>query len=102
MVQQDIPQVAGRIMWEPQRIVDGFLALTENGLAEVDAETGKKLQEAAKEGGEGEILTEIETPDLLVWPEACLPDYLQLTESGETVGGPMIESILSYVTELRD
>ena len=102
LVQQDIPQVAGRIMWEPQRIVDGFLALTENGLAEVDAETGKKLQEAAKEGGEGEILTEIETPDLLVWPEACLPDYLQLTESGETVGGPMIESILLYVTELRD
>jgi apolipoprotein N-acyltransferase len=102
LVQQDIPQVAGQITWEAQRIVDGFIELTEKGLAEVEAETARKLQEAAENSEGAEVIAEIASPDLLVWPEACLPEYFQLTGDGQTVGGPIIESIVSYVTELRD
>lgn len=102
MVQQDIPQVAGNIQWEPQRIVDGFIELTERGLEEADAETARRLMERAGEGEEGEVVAEMGSPDLVVWPEACLPAYLQRKESGETAGGPIIESIFEYVTSLRD
>ena len=29
LVQQNIPQIAGRVLWEPQEMVDGFIELTE-------------------------------------------------------------------------
>lgn len=102
LVQQDIPQIAGEVLWEPQRIVDGFIELTEEGLAAADAETARQLIEDAGDGEEGEVVAEIATPDLVVWPESCLPAYLQQKENGETEGGPMIESILEYVTGLRE
>lgn len=102
LVQQDIPQVAGEVLWEPQRIVDGFIELTEEGLARADAETARQLIDGAGEGEEGEVVAEIASPDLVVWPESCLPAYLQRKENGEIKGGPMIESILEYVTGLRE
>ncbi len=98
LVQQNIPQIAGRVLWESREIVDGFLNLTEKGLAEVEAEAGRALLEAKNE----EVIVEIKTPDLVVWPEACLPDYLNLAADGTTKGGPGLESIFDYVKSLGD
>lgn len=98
LVQQNIPQIAKQVLWEPQKIVDGFLELSEQGLAEVEAEAGRALQEADDE----EVIVTIKMPDLLVWPEACLPDYLELAPNGTMKGGPGLESIFEYVSSLGD
>lgn len=96
MIQQNIPQVAGRIDWEPHEIVDGFLELTEAGLAEADERAAEALQEIQP----GEPVT-IPRPDLVIWPEACLPVWFYELESGIN-SGPEMESVLDYVMSLGD
>ncbi|MDB4265301.1 apolipoprotein N-acyltransferase, partial [bacterium] len=100
LMQQNIPQVAGQIdpAWSPQRTLDGFIELTEAGLEQSEIAAGKALQETASES---EVVT-LQMPDLVVWPEACLHDYLTLEPDGRTEGGPIIESVFDYVTELGD
>jgi apolipoprotein N-acyltransferase len=98
LMQQNIPQVAGQVLWESQRIVDGFLELTEQGLEAVEREAAEALQDTADE----EELVTMKSPHLVVWPEACLPDFLKLQEDGSTRGGPGIESIFDYVNGLGD
>ncbi len=100
LVQQNIPQKAGLIdpNWDAQRIVDGFIELTERGIEEAELQAGTALREASSE----EEVIALKMPDLVVWPEACLPDFLELREDGTSEGGPGIESIFQYVTSLGD
>ena len=98
LVQQNIPQIAGEVLWAPQEIVDGFVDLTEKGLDEVEREAAESLQEAGSE----EVIVSLQSPDLVVWPEACLPDFLELRKDGTTVGRPGIESIFEYVGSMGD
>ncbi|MGC6427334.1 MAG: apolipoprotein N-acyltransferase [Akkermansiaceae bacterium] len=96
LIQQNIPQVAGRVDWEPQRIVDGFIELTEAGLDEAD----RRAEEALKKIEPGSPI-EVPRPDLVIWPEACLPSWFYDRESGID-SGPEMESIINYVMSLGD
>lgn len=98
LVQQNIPQIAGRVLWEPQEMVDGFIDLTEKGLAEVEEEAAAALREAESE----EVVVGLKRPDLVVWPEACLPDFFKLEDDGTTGGREGIESIFDYVDSLGE
>ena len=97
LIQQDIPQFADKVSWEPQRILEGFVDLTERGVASAEEVAGK----AIREGGQDEVVT-IPYPDLVVWPEACLPAFLQMQENGPSEGGVVIEDSLDYVKSLND
>jgi len=101
LVQQNIPQFAGVVdpAWPPHRIVDGFIELTEEGLEQSQIEAGEALRKTASE----EEVVVIKSPDLVVWPEACLPGFvLALDADGGPRGGELIESIFGYVTKLGD
>ena len=96
LVQQNIPQVAGEILWDPQEIVDGFVELTEEGLSQIEEKAAKSLQAS----GDSEEIVTVKWPDLVVWPEACLPAWFQVRSDGKPVGGPGIEGVLDYVGNL--
>ncbi|HCN80210.1 MAG TPA: apolipoprotein N-acyltransferase [Verrucomicrobiales bacterium] len=98
MVQQDIPQFADKILWEPSKIVEGFEELTADGIEEVFRESAEAAQETESE----EEIVEIRMPDLVIWPEACLPAYLHEQENGSMVGGPKVESVFEYIHSLGD
>ena len=73
-------------------------SLLKNGLSEVEGEAASALQEAGSE----EVIVDLKLPDLVVWPEACLPDFLELKKDGASVGRPGIESIFEYVDSMGD
>ncbi|YCM45377.1 apolipoprotein N-acyltransferase [Verrucomicrobiaceae bacterium 227] len=98
LIQQNIPQVAGRVSWEPEEIVDGFIELTEKGLEQVEVNAAKSLEKTES----AEQLVALRWPDLVIWPEACLPAWFQIQEDGRPVSGPGIESVLEYVGGLKD
>ena len=98
LVQQDIPQIAGQVSWEPEEIVDGFVELTERGLAQVETDASSALERTKSEE---EVVT-LRWPDLVIWPEACLPAWFRITEDGRPVSGPAIENVLDYVGGLND
>ncbi len=98
MVQQDIPQFADKVLWEPSEIVEGFEDLTAEGMEEVFREAA----EAARETESEEEIVGIKMPDLVIWPEACLPAYLYLQEDGSMKGGPNLESVFEYIHSLGD
>jgi apolipoprotein N-acyltransferase len=98
LVQQDIPQIAGQVSWEPEEIVDGFVELTERGLAQVEIDASSALERTKSEE---EVVT-LRWPDLVIWPEACLPAWFRITEDGRPVSGPAIENVLDYVGGLND
>ena len=98
LVQQDIPQIAGQVSWDPEEIIDGFVELTERGLAQVETDASSALERAKSEE---EVVT-LRWPDLVIWPEACLPAWFRITEDGRPVSGPGIENVLDYVGGLND
>lgn len=98
MVQQDIPQFADKVLWEPSEIVAGFEELTEAGMEEVFREAAEAAQ---KTDSEDEIVG-IKMPDLVIWPEACLPAYLYAQQDGSLAGGPNVESVFDYIHSLGD
>lgn len=98
LVQQDIPQVAGEVLWEPKKIVDGFVELTEKGLAQVEADAAKALENTESDE---EIVT-LRWPDFVIWPEACLPAWFEIQKDGRPVSWPEIERMLDYVGGLND
>jgi len=95
LVQQNIPQKAGQISWSAQEIVDGFVEITEDALQEIETATIKSL----KNSDEGVAISS-GLPDLVVWPEACLPEWFYLDDSGRPKSGPAMESIIRYVMSL--
>ncbi|MGJ8694875.1 MAG: apolipoprotein N-acyltransferase [Verrucomicrobiaceae bacterium] len=97
LIQQNIPQVAGQVSWEPQRIISGFVELTEKGLEEADEEVVMALQEA----GEG-VPISVRRPDLVVWPEACLPEWFFIGDDGVPRAGAPMESFLDYAKGLGE
>ena len=98
MVQQDIPQFADKILWEPSKISGGFEELTAEGMEEVFREATK----AARGTESDEEIVGIRMPDLVIWPEACLPAFLYGEENGSIVGGAKVESIFEYIHSLGD
>ncbi|MGB2453075.1 MAG: apolipoprotein N-acyltransferase [Akkermansiaceae bacterium] len=98
MVQQDIPQFADKILWEPSKISGGFEELTAEGMEEVFREATK----AARGTESDEEIVGIRMPDLVIWPEACLPAFLHGEENGSIVGGPKVESVFEYIHSLGD
>lgn len=98
MVQQDIPQFADKILWEPSKISGGFEELTAEGMEEVFREATK----AARGTESDEEIVGIRMPDLVIWPEACLPAFLHGEEKGPIVGGPKVESVFEYIHSLGD
>ena len=98
MVQQDIPQFADKILWEPSEISGGFQELTAEGMEEVFREATK----AARGTESDEEIVGIRMPDLVIWPEACLPAFLHGEENGSIVGGPKVESVFEYIHSLGD
>ncbi|MEJ6580627.1 MAG: apolipoprotein N-acyltransferase [Akkermansiaceae bacterium] len=98
LIQQDIPQVAGDVLWEPEAIVDGFIELTEKGLEQVEVDAARSLE---KTKSEEEVVT-LRWPDFVIWPEACLPAWFRIQEDGRPVSGPGIEGVLEYVGGLKD
>jgi|TARA_B100001059_G_scaffold67840_1_gene64708 apolipoprotein N-acyltransferase len=98
MVQQDIPQFADKILWEPSKIVGGFEDLTTEGMEEVFREAAKAVRETESD----KEIVGIRMPDLVIWPEACLPAFLHGKENGSIVGGPEVESVFEYIHSLGD
>lgn len=98
MVQQDIPQFADKILWEPSKIVEGFEELTAEGVDEVFREAAEAAQETESE----EEIVGVRMPDLVIWPEACLPAYLHEQEDGVMLGGPKVESVFEYIHSLGE
>ena len=92
LVQQDIPQFANRVAWEPVEVVDGFTELTEQALL-ADAE---KQAEAlvAKE----ETLVTLKPIDWVVWPEVALPEWFEKSRGGQA--SPALEGVLKYLRSL--
>ena len=97
LIQQNIPQKAGQIQWSAQDIVDGFIELTEDTLERIDNQTFEDLKDVGEE-----VIVSGQRPDLVLWPEACLPEWFYLDEEGRPVGGPAIESILKYIVSIGD
>ena len=102
LVQQDIPQVAGDISWEPDEIVNGFQELVTEALREVDEQTAKQLMEAGEEKPGEDVMGTIGTPDLLVLPEACLPGWLWQNDDAPSSGSPFMEDMLAWFSQQRD
>lgn len=98
LVQQDIPQYANRVVWEPHEIVDGFVELTEQGLTQVEDQARMAFDQ---ESSENEVF-EIQWPDFVVWPEACLPFHFWIQPDGQPQAGPGIENIIEYLGALGD
>ncbi|MEN8772711.1 MAG: apolipoprotein N-acyltransferase [Akkermansiaceae bacterium] len=98
MIQQDIPQFADKVLWEPSEIVGGFEELTEAGMEEVFREAAEAAQKTESE----EEIVGIKAPDLVIWPEACLPAYLYAQKDGSLIGGPNLESVFNFVHSLGD
>ena len=98
MVQQDIPQFADKILWEPSKIEEGFQELTAEGIEEVFRQAAEAAQ---KTESEDEIVG-IRMPDLVIWPEACLPAFLSEQENGSMRGGPKVESVFESIHSLGD
>lgn len=96
LIQQDIPQFASRKSWEPDGITTGFMELTEKGIAEANA----RAEEALKNTKPGEPVN-IPMPNLVIWPEACLPLPFFVMED-ELRSGPQIESMIDYVSSLGE
>lgn len=98
LVQQDIPQFANRVVWEPHEIVNGFVELTEDGLEKVEQEAGEAMKATESE----DEVVQIKWPDFVVWPESCLPDHFWIQEDGRPVTGPGLESVIDYIGGLGD
>ena len=104
LVQQDIPQIAAQPTWEDERVVNGFFELTGAGLDAANEAVARALVEAAG-AGEEEVFDEIRTPDLVVWPETCLPSghfSFWMREDAGSQGGPLLESYLEQVVAMGD
>lgn len=98
LVQQDIPQVAGDPQWDANRIVEGYVNLTEEGLAMVEEKAGDALLRSESE----DEIVPLKRPDFVVWPEACLPTGFTIQPDGRPISGPGLESVIEYVGSLGD
>lgn len=96
LIQQDIPQFASRKNWEPDQVITGFMELSEQGVAEAESRAESMLKSI--ESGKA---VSIPMPNVVIWPEACLPLPFFVMEDGLRAG-PEIESMINHVSSLGD
>ncbi|MGJ8724979.1 MAG: apolipoprotein N-acyltransferase [Roseibacillus sp.] len=92
LVQMDIPQVAGQVLWTGRQVHEGYEGETRAALARVDERNEKLIAEA-----EGEV--ELEAIDWVVWPEVVLYGIL-LNDGGENMA--LYEPSSSTIERMRD
>ena len=94
LVQMNVPQVAGDILWSPEKMHQAYEEETLAALARVDAHNEKLMAEA-----EGEV--ELDVVDWVVWPESVLYGVL-LNDGGDTlaINEPSLASTTIY--RMRD
>lgn len=92
LVQMDIPQIAGQVLWSGEEVHEGYESETLKALAAVDASNEKRVAEA-----EGEV--ELEAIDWVVWPEVVLYGIL-LNDGGEEFA--LYEPSTSTIRRMRE
>jgi len=98
LMQQDIPQIASQQSWEEQRILHGFIELTEKTIAEADLRTEAKIKRAGNTSEE--MLTSVEHPDLVVWPETSIPYWFFVEEGSPLRTQELVERDLGFLRGL--
>ena len=58
-------------------------------------EVFREAAKAARGAESDEEIVGIRMPDLVIWPEACLPAFLHGEENGSIVGGPKVDPFSS-------
>lgn len=81
LVQINIPQEAGQVLWEAERVHMAYEQETISALEAIAQKDEKALQAAIGEGSEGTI--ELSSPDWVIWPETSLTGRILRSESGE-------------------
>lgn len=80
LVQQNIPQFATEVRWDPQRVHSGYEDLTLealNTLYELSFEDDPSLDPSAgSESSLTESLIPLQRPDWIIWPEAALMEWI--------------------------
>lgn len=92
LVQMDIPQVAGRVLWKGADVHAGYEGETKKALAQIDAKNADLIANA-----EGEV--ELEAIDWVIWPEVVL--YGALLNGGEE-GLAIFEPSNSTIERMRE
>ena len=80
LVQINIPQDAGQVAWEAERVHMAYEDETISALEVLAEKDEKALQAAIGENSEGSI--ELSSPDWVIWPETSLTGRILQTEDG--------------------
>ena len=94
LIQQDIAQFASTQVLGVDEIMTGFMELTEQGLAEADTQAVEALKNSKSDEP-----VDVPRPDLVIWPEACLPLPFFVMEDGLRAGAQN-ESMMDHVVSL--
>ncbi|MDP4647857.1 MAG: apolipoprotein N-acyltransferase [Akkermansiaceae bacterium] len=81
LVQINIPQDAGQVVWEGERVHIAYEDETISALEALNEKDEKALQAAIGENSEGSI--ELSSPDWVIWPETALTGRILRTDDGE-------------------
>ena len=81
MVQLNIPQEAGYVVWPTEKVHGGYEEETLAGLARVAQGEIAKAEEAIEAGEESAGVQLV--PDWVLWPESALKQALYVTPDGE-------------------
>ena len=101
LVQQNIPQTAGKVEWPREEILGGFTDLVSGALEDLDAQTHADLKATSAEGSETPVV--IRKPDWVIWPEATLVDRFFTLEDGSRVPETMtLSDLLDDIREMGD
>lgn len=88
LVQINIPQDAGQVLWEGERVHMAYEDETLDALEKIQLSDEKKLQDAIAahsddETAPAEIEISLNSPDWVLWPETALTGRIIRTEAGE-------------------
>lgn len=81
LVQINIPQEAGQVSWEAERVHIAYEEETLAALATLAEKDEKALQAAIGENDHGTL--ELSSPDWVIWPETALTGRIIRTDTGE-------------------
>ncbi|MEP2776015.1 MAG: apolipoprotein N-acyltransferase [Luteolibacter sp.] len=81
LVQINIPQDAGQVVWEAERVHMAYEDETISALEALEEKDEQALQAAIGENSEGSI--QLSSPDWVIWPETALTGRIIQTDDGE-------------------